>query len=120
MPMSCEALCLHLTYLLTCTLCECRWRAVYRVIPDERPLIEQTLKELVSWGTLWMEFTSALALQTSALSILSTQCDKEGCCLVVTTGGTGPAPRDVTPDATEAVATPPSFCILLNLVVCFS
>ena len=34
------------------------------------------------------------------------QCDKEGCCLVVTTGGTGPAPRDVTPDATEAVSVP--------------
>lgn len=54
----------------------CSWEAVYRVIPDERPLIEETLKEL---------------------------CDKEGCSLVVTTGGTGPAPRDVTPEATEAV-----------------
>ncbi len=52
------------------------WEAVARVIPDERPLIDETLKEL---------------------------CDKEGCCLVVTTGGTGPAPRDVTPEATEAV-----------------
>lgn len=31
------------------------------------------------------------------------QCDKDHCCLVVTTGGTGPAVRDVTPDATEAV-----------------
>ena len=49
---------------------------MYRVIPDERPLIEQTLKDL---------------------------CDVEGCSLVVTTGGTGPAPRDVTPEATEAV-----------------
>lgn len=52
------------------------WQAVYRIIPDERPLIEHTLAELV---------------------------DQEGCCLVVTTGGTGPAPRDVTPEATEAV-----------------
>ena len=52
------------------------WVAVARVIPDERPLIEATLKEL---------------------------CDQEGCCLVVTTGGTGPARRDVTPEATEAV-----------------
>jgi molybdopterin adenylyltransferase len=31
-------------------------------------------------------------------------CDVEQCCLVVTTGGTGPAPRDVTPEATLAVA----------------
>jgi molybdopterin adenylyltransferase len=52
------------------------WEAVPRLIPDERPLIEATLTEL---------------------------CDREGCCLVVTTGGTGPARRDVTPEATEAV-----------------
>jgi molybdopterin adenylyltransferase len=54
----------------------CPWEPVPRLIPDERPLIEQTLMEL---------------------------CDKEKCCLVVTTGGTGPARRDVTPEATEAV-----------------
>src|SRR5437660_1360448 len=54
----------------------CPWEAVPRVIPDERPVIEGTLKEL---------------------------CDQEGCCLVVTTGGTGPALRDVTPEATEKV-----------------
>ena len=54
----------------------CPWEAVARVIPDERPLIEATLVEL---------------------------CDRENCCLVVTTGGTGPARRDVTPEATEAV-----------------
>ena len=54
----------------------CTWEPVARVIPDERPVIEQTLREL---------------------------CDAEGCCLVVTTGGTGPAARDVTPEATEAV-----------------
>jgi molybdopterin adenylyltransferase len=54
----------------------CPWEAVPRLIPDEQPLIEATLKEL---------------------------CDREGCCLVVTTGGTGPARRDVTPEATEAV-----------------
>lgn len=52
------------------------WEAVVRVIPDEQPLIEATLIEL---------------------------CDQEKCCLVVTTGGTGPALRDVTPEATEAV-----------------
>ncbi|MBV9124719.1 MAG: molybdopterin adenylyltransferase, partial [Planctomycetes bacterium] len=54
----------------------CPWEPVPRLIPDERPLIEETLKDL---------------------------CDREGCCLVVTTGGTGPALRDVTPEATEAV-----------------
>ena len=54
----------------------CPWEAVARLIPDERPMIEATLKEL---------------------------CDRENCCLVVTTGGTGPARRDVTPEATEAV-----------------
>ncbi len=52
------------------------WEGIARVIPDEQPLVEQTLKEL---------------------------CDQEGCCLVVTTGGTGPASRDVTPEATELV-----------------
>ncbi|PPK50365.1 molybdopterin adenylyltransferase [Marinobacter persicus] len=52
------------------------WQSEYRVIPDERPVIEATLKELA---------------------------DEKGCCLIVTTGGTGPATRDVTPEATEAV-----------------
>ena len=52
------------------------WEAAARVIPDERSQIENTLKQL---------------------------CDEEGCCLVVTTGGTGPARRDVTPEATVAV-----------------
>ncbi len=52
------------------------WQAVRRVIPDEQAVIERTLIELA---------------------------DREGCCLIVTTGGTGPAPRDVTPEATEAV-----------------
>ncbi|MCG9052425.1 molybdopterin adenylyltransferase [Laribacter hongkongensis] len=50
---------------------------VERLIPDEQPLIEATLTGLV---------------------------DDTGCDLVLTTGGTGPAPRDVTPDATLAVA----------------
>jgi molybdopterin adenylyltransferase len=53
------------------------WRDETRLIADERPLIESTLKELV---------------------------DERRCHLVLTTGGTGPAPRDVTPDATLAVA----------------
>ncbi|HDM8289135.1 TPA: molybdopterin adenylyltransferase [Yersinia enterocolitica] len=48
-----------------------------RLIPDEQTLIEQTLCELV---------------------------DEMGCHLVLTTGGTGPARRDVTPDATLAIA----------------
>ncbi len=50
---------------------------VSRVIPDEQPEIEAALKQMV---------------------------DIDGCALVLTTGGTGPAPRDVTPDATLAVA----------------
>jgi molybdopterin adenylyltransferase len=53
------------------------WRTQQRLIPDERPVIESTLAELV---------------------------DREKCHLVLTTGGTGPAPRDVTPEATLAVA----------------
>lgn len=54
------------------------WQMETRLIPDERPLIEKTLIELV---------------------------DAVGCDLVLTTGGTGPARRDVTPEATLAVAT---------------
>ncbi|MBK6402584.1 MAG: molybdopterin adenylyltransferase [Rhodocyclaceae bacterium] len=53
------------------------WRLESRLIPDEQPIIEATLIEL---------------------------CDRAGCHLVLTTGGTGPAPRDVTPEATLAVA----------------
>ena len=52
------------------------WEEVYRVIPDEQDIIEQTMRDMV---------------------------DVDGCCLVVTTGGTGPAKRDVTPEATEVV-----------------
>lgn len=53
------------------------WRMVTRLIPDEQELIAATLRQLV---------------------------DEERCHLVLTTGGTGPAPRDVTPEATLAVA----------------
>ena len=52
------------------------WKSAYRVIPDEQALIEASLKQMA---------------------------DEEGCCLIVTTGGTGPALRDVTAEATEAV-----------------
>lgn len=53
------------------------WRVEAHLIPDEQALIEKTLITLA---------------------------DESGCHLVLTTGGTGPAPRDVTPDATLAVA----------------
>lgn len=52
------------------------WQAVYRVIPDEQAVIEQHLIDMA---------------------------DNESCSLIVTTGGTGPAKRDVTTEATENV-----------------
>ena len=52
------------------------WHGITRIIPDEVDLVRDTLVGLV---------------------------DDEGCSLVITTGGTGPAPRDVTPEATVAV-----------------
>ena len=52
------------------------WEPIRRVIADDVDTIAATLRALA---------------------------DDEGCCLIVTTGGTGPAPRDVTPEATEAV-----------------
>lgn len=52
------------------------WKPLFRLVPDERSGIEETLREL---------------------------CDVAGCCLVITTGGTGPSLRDVTPEATMAV-----------------
>ena len=62
---------------LSAALCS-DWQLETRLISDERPLIEKTLIELV---------------------------DDIGCDLVLTTGGTGPARRDVTPEATLAVGT---------------
>ncbi|WP_449256600.1 molybdopterin adenylyltransferase [Bosea sp. (in: a-proteobacteria)] len=56
------------------------WQAVARLVPDDRRLIAETLVDLA---------------------------EREGCCLIVTTGGTGPAPRDVTPEATEDVIEKP-------------
>jgi molybdopterin adenylyltransferase len=53
------------------------WQCITRLIPDEQIVIEAALIELA---------------------------DTEGCHLILTTGGTGPAPRDVTPEATLAVA----------------
>ena len=52
------------------------WEKEYEVIPDEQDLIEKTLIDMA---------------------------DNRGCCLIVTSGGTGPSVRDVTPEATEAV-----------------
>jgi len=53
-----------------------KWISVYRLVPDEKDQIEAALIELS---------------------------DKENCSLIVTTGGTGPALRDITPEATEVV-----------------
>jgi molybdopterin adenylyltransferase len=52
------------------------WEKAYDVVPDEQALIEKTIIDMV---------------------------DRQNCCLVITTGGTGPSKRDVTPEATEAV-----------------
>ena len=52
------------------------WESEYAVIPDEQDLIEKTMIDMA---------------------------DEKGCCLIITSGGTGPAKRDVTPEATEAV-----------------
>lgn len=52
------------------------WEKEYAVVPDEQDIIEQTLIDMA---------------------------DNQRCCLIVTCGGTGPAKRDVTPEATEAV-----------------
>ncbi len=52
------------------------WEPVYKCIEDDQKTIEDAMKDLI---------------------------DNEGCCLVVTTGGTGPSARDVTPEATENV-----------------
>jgi molybdopterin adenylyltransferase len=62
---------------LNAALASPAWREETRLIADEQPVIESTLKDLA---------------------------DRKGCHLILTTGGTGPAPRDVTPEATLAVA----------------
>jgi molybdopterin adenylyltransferase len=54
------------------------WEAERRLIPDDQPTIEACFRELAGPG---------------------------GCCLILVTGGTGPSPRDVTPDALQSVAT---------------
>ncbi len=52
------------------------WIKVYKIIPDDQKTIEKTLINMA---------------------------DKDNCCLIITTGGTGPAKRDITPEATENV-----------------
>lgn len=55
-----------------------KWEVEYAVIPDEQDIIEQTMISMA---------------------------DERDCCLIVTSGGTGPALRDVTPEATMAVCS---------------
>ncbi len=66
------------------------WVSVARLVADELDIVSGTLTDLA---------------------------DKEGCCLIVTTGGTGPAPRDITPEATEKVCDKmmPGFGELMRL-----
>lgn len=66
------------------------WEKVYSIIPDEQDIIEMTLIEMA---------------------------DVKNCCLIITSGGTGPAKRDVTPEATEAVCDKmmPGFGELMRL-----
>lgn len=52
------------------------WQPIYRLVPDDREILAATMRQLV---------------------------DEEGASLILTTGGTGPAPRDVTPEATRDV-----------------
>ena len=52
------------------------WEKDYAIVADEQPIIEKTMIDMA---------------------------DKRNCCLIITSGGTGPAKRDVTPEATEAV-----------------
>lgn len=68
-----------------------KWDPIARVIPDVQTEIERSLVEM---------------------------CDKEACSLIITTGGTGPAKRDVTPEATEAVCNKmmPGFGELMRTV----
>jgi molybdopterin adenylyltransferase len=67
------------------------WEKEYAVIPDESDVIEQTLIDMS---------------------------DQKKCCLIITSGGTGPALRDVTPEATEAVCSKmlPGFGELMRAV----
>lgn len=53
-----------------------KWTPVYKIVPDDQHIVEAALINLA---------------------------DVERCCLIVTTGGTGPAPRDMVPEATESV-----------------
>ncbi len=55
-----------------------KWEKEYAVIPDEQAMIEKTMIEMA---------------------------DQQNCCLIITSGGTGPAVRDVTPEATESVCS---------------
>lgn len=70
---------------------KCKWEKEYAIIPDEQDLIEKAMIDMA---------------------------DHKSCCLIITSGGTGPAKRDVTPEATAAVCSKmmPGFGELMRAV----
>ena len=68
------------------------------------PAIREYLKQVLQ--SEWMEHTKVISDDLDLIAVtLEVLAQSEGCCLIITTGGTGPALRDVTPEATEKVCS---------------